>query len=356
MVGERIKQARLMRRMSLRAVAGELGLSATAISKYEKGTVTPGSKTLLQLARALDVGVEFFLRPTLVGDIVPAFRKKSCLARKEEAAMLASIRDCLERYLETESITSLQTPCFALPRGFPQKLEAIDEVEQAAVDLREAWQLGLDPIENLVQLVEDKGIKVVLVEGESAFDACTFVAGTDGTPPVIALRKGLPGDRMRFSLAHELGHLLLEITGEEDAERVANRFAGALLVPEEAARFELGEHRRRLDFYELHLLKHKYGLSMQAWIYRAKDLGIISYSLFRSLNQEFRARGWHTKEPGEAHPSEHPMRLEVLVMQALAEGSISEKRAGELLGRPFSEYKQEVSREHEGLTIGLRDG
>ncbi len=62
------------------------------------------------------------------------------------------------------------------------------------------------------------------------------------------------------------------------------------------------------------------------------------------------------EEPGDAYPSEHPMRLEVLVMQALAEGSISEKRAGELPGRPFSEYKQEVSKEHEGLTVGLGDG
>jgi Zn-dependent peptidase ImmA (M78 family) len=356
MVGERIKHARLMRRMSQRDLASRLNLSATAISKYEQGLVVPNSSSLLQLAHALDVGVEFFVRPRLVQGIAPAFQKSSCLARKEEAALVASIREWLERYLEAESILSLQPPRFVRPEGFPRSVSTFEDVERAAVDLRSQWKLGLDPIENLIQLVEDRGIKVHLAEADKAVDAFTFEAQADGILPVIVLRSGLPGDRMRFSLAHELGHLLLRSTGDLSAERAANRFAGALLVPEEAARFELGEHRRGLGLYELHLLKHKYGLSMQAWIYRAKDLGIISYPLFRDLNKEFRTHGWHKEEPGCPYPAERPARFDLLVLQALAEGRISERRAGELLGKPFQVFRREVSKEHVGLTVGLCDG
>lgn len=286
MIGERIKQARFLRRMSQRDLAAKIGVSATAISKYEKGLITPSSRVLLKLARVLDVRVEFFLRPALVKTIEPAFRKRRAFSRKDEKALLAHIRDWIERYLEVELILYGKPKVFEYPAGFPRPVHTWDQVEQAALDLREAWEIGIDPIENMVQLLEDKGIRVGLVEARGDFDACTFLADVDGNVPVIVVRKGVLGDRMRFNLAHELGHLLLEPVNGLNPELAAYRFAGAFLVPEPAARFELGVRRHTLDIYELHLLKHKYGLSMQAWIYRAKDLGIISEARFRALNKE----------------------------------------------------------------------
>jgi Zn-dependent peptidase ImmA (M78 family) len=85
---------------------------------------------------------------------------------------------------------------------------------------------------------------------------------------------------------------------------------------------------------ELYLLKQKYGLSMQAWIYRAKDLEIIPANTAERLFRRFRAIGWHRCEPGEAYPSERPLRMERLVYRALAEDMISHSRARELLGDP----------------------
>lgn len=356
-IGPRIQQARRMRGFSLRELGGRADLSAQAVSKYERGLDIPSSGSLLRLSRALELPVEFFLRPRRVLEIRPDYRKRGSLPNQQVLALEARILDWLDRYLEIEEIRTLDGGDFAFPPSFPREAATPAEVEAAALDLREAWRLGWDPIENLTELLEDKGIRVGLVEAEERFDACTFSAEVDGrTLPVIASRRDLPGDRQRFSLAHELGHLMLRPCGGLEAEAAANRFAGAFIVPEPAARFELGDRRSTFDLYELHLLKHKFGLSMQGWVYRAKDLGILPEARAVSLFRRFRVSGWHRTEPGDSYPSEHPTRFERLVMQALAEDLVSEKRAAELLGQPLRQFLTNVSREHDGLPVALRDG
>ena len=332
-IGERIKLARRAARLSQRALAKKVGLSAQAISKYERGLDIPSSGVLLRLAQALNVEVEYFFRPSQVTITAPAYRKRTSLPKKQEQAIIASVQEWLERYLEVESLfPSEAQPRFELPSTVNPKVNSLDDVEEVAKDLRRTWDLGLAPIESMVELLEDKGIKVGLVDGPDGFDSCTFWA--NGNIPVIVIKRGLPGDRQRFNIAHELGHLVLEPGEGVDEEKAAFRFAGAFLVPEPMVRYELGERRHTLDLYELYLLKCKYGLSMQGWIYRAKDLGIIPESTAAQLFREFRKRGWHKKEPGEQIPPEEPKRMERLVLRALAEDLISQSRAAELLGRP----------------------
>jgi transcriptional regulator with XRE-family HTH domain len=342
-IGERIKQARKIRGMSQRLLAERAGVSAQAISKYERDMNAPSSGVLLRLAKALGVGVEFFVRPRSVLSITPDYRRRRAFPKKREAALIAEIADWLERYIEIERILrpDLGGLLFEFPPGFPRSVSSMEEVEAAALDLRRAWDLGSDPIENLVHLLEDRGIKVGVIDSEDdRFDACTFYAGDDGRAPIVVAKSKIPGDRQRFSIAHELGHLMIEPGGNLDAERAASRFAGAFLVPEKAARFELelsaGTGRRRdLSDFELLALKQKYGMSMQAWIYRAKDLGIISEERATALFKRFRALGRHKREPGAQVPQEWPMRFELLVNLALAEEAISKRRAEELLNRPL---------------------
>lgn len=342
-IGERIKQARKIRGMSQRVLAERAGVSAQAISKYERDINAPSSGVLLRLSKALGVGVEFFVRPKSVVSITPDYRRLRAFPKKKEAALIAGIADWLERYLEIERILRPEEGglAFEHPSGFPRSVSSMEEVERAALDLRRVWDLGSDPIENLVHLLEDRGIKVGVIDLSCAdgFDACTFFAEDDGRAPVVVARSDLPGDRQRFSIAHELGHLMIEAVGGLDAERAANRFAGAFLVPEKAARFELelaeGRGRRRdLSDFELLALKLKYGMSMQAWIYRAKDLGIISDEKATAVFKRFRALGRHKREPGGEIPLEWPMRFEFLVNLALAEETISKRRAEELLNKP----------------------
>jgi Zn-dependent peptidase ImmA (M78 family) len=354
-IGERIKQGRQIRGYSQRELANVAGVSAQAISKYERDLDVPGSGVLIRLSKALDVGVEFFVRPHRIFRINPCFRKHCSLSRKAESAVIASIRDWLEKYLEIERILFPDEKNFAFryPAGFPRQVKSFADVEAAAVDLREAWDLGLDCIENLTSLLEDRGIKVGIVDADDDFDACTFDAECERRIMVIVVRSGIPGDRQRFSLSHELGHLMLETKDGLDPEKAANRFAGAFLVPNAAVKFELRNIRRTIGDYELCMLKDKYGLSMQAWIIRARDLGFISEERAIALIKRFRANGWHMMEPGEPYPLEKPMRFTRLVMGALAEGIISENRATELIGKPMQLFLSEVKEEHGGLLAAV---
>lgn len=326
--GERLKSARHLAGMSQRDLAAIVGVTAPAISKYERSQSVPSSGVLIRLARALGVRVEFFLRPAMVSLGVPAYRCHARLPRKTEKRIVAQVREWLERYLDIEALCAASSQ-FALPVGFDGGASCDEDAEIVARRLRDAWQLGLDPIESLIEVVEDHGIKVGLIEADDGFDALTLWANDEN--PVIVLRMGVPGDRQRFSLAHELGHLALEPADGADVERLAHRFAGAFLVPAEKVRLELGDRRHRLSMRELHSLKHKYGLSMQAWIHRAQDLGIISASCARTLYMQFSKYGWRREEPWEPFPAEEPQRMKRLVLRARAEGIISESRAAELL-------------------------
>jgi len=352
-IGERIKMARHAAGFSLRALAEKADISHTAISKYEKEDDVPSSDVLIRLAKALGVKVEYFFRPTkVVLQVAPSYRRRTRLPVKQQRAILGEVQDWLERYVAVESYFA-EKSAFDLPDDFPARITSQEQVESVAERLRKHWDLGHDSIENLIEVLEDRGVKVGLVKGHDAFDALTFWIG-DGIP-VIAVKGDLPGDRQRFNLAHELGHIILDPVEGLNAEKAANRFAGAFLVPQEAARFELGQQRQTLDVFGLHLLKHKYGLSMQGWIFRAKDLGIITESAFVRHNKEFRQRGWHINEPGDPiEPEKAPSRMERLIMRALVENAISSSRAAELLGRPLDEFFKKVSKEHGGLPVGVR--
>ncbi len=325
-IGERIKGARAMAGLSQRAVADVAGVSAMAISKYENDRDIPSSSVLIGLARALNVKVEYFFRESKVRLSKPVYRLRHSLPESDASRIREQVQEWIERYLEVESLFDVEAPYTPLPKW---SVTSFEQVEEYAVKLREAWNLGNDPIENLLVLLEDHGIKVAVITSHSAFDALTLWANDN--IPVIVMNNDVPGDRQRFTLAHELGHVIFESVGDLNEEKVAHRFAGAFLVPAEIARFELGKQRKTLGMDELALLKQKYGLSMNAWIYRAKDLGILSESSAGRLFDDFEKRGIRKKEPCEL-AAVQPQRLKQLVDRALAEDVISRSRANELLG------------------------
>lgn len=345
-IGQRIKQARKSSQLSLRDLAERAQISPMAISKYERDQDMPSSGVLLRLAQAMEVSIDFFFRPSIPKVQLQAYRKHASLGVKEQEAVQAGIQEWLERYLEVDSFFD-DAPPVELPR---YEVASVDNVEAAVEQLRSVWELGLDPIENLTLLLEDQGIKVGMVDGFEHFDACTFLAGQS---PVIVTKANLPGDRQRFNLGHELGHLVLEIAEGLDVERISHRFVGAFLVPASAVRFELGLKRTSLDMNELYLLKQKYGLSMQAWIYRARDMEIISPQVAERLFQHFRANNWHRQEPGKPYPSENPLRMERLIYRALVEDLISRSKAQELLGKPLQQrWTEEVLQNGVAVSAG----
>lgn len=337
-IGSRIALARKWRRLSLRQLAKKTGLSHTAINNYETNKRTPDSQTLITMAEALGVSLDFFFRATTQSNLQPAYRKRASLTKANEAAVLAEITDWLERY---ETVLSLLPPeevvHFKYPANFPYPVSVFEDAETAALNLREAWAMGHNAIGNLTELLEEKGIKVALVDSDLKFDACTFT--TPNQVPLIASNMRVSGDRQRFSLAHELGHIMLSPQGNAASiEKMANRFARALLVTADMAHYELGYQRDWLDKDELLSLKHKYGISVAAWIYRAYDLQIISESTLTQLMTWLSTNGWRKTEPGPQLSAEQPQRLNRLVWRLLAEDIISEARAAELLNLTLDDY------------------
>ena len=342
MLGERIKQIRLARGLSLRTLAEKMGcVSAQAISNYETDKDTPSSPVLLSLADALGTSVSDLFQRVSVPLGEPAYRKCSTMSETKKQALQSSVALQVERHLEAEAIFSLAAhEALDLPDSVRESLTDISDAENRADELRKHWGLADYPIENLIELLEDQGILVVCVSTDGDFDGCTY---PDADIPVVVVNDNRPGDRLRFDLAHELGHLVLSFPEgwtEKEQEKAAHRFAGAFLVPASRVRDELGESRARITVMELCELKLKYGMSVQAWIHRARDLGILSENAYRTLWKTLSVKGMIRRELGESYPLERTSRHRRLVARAYTDGRISESRTAELLSVPISDLHQ----------------
>ena len=341
MVGDRIKQARKAAGLSLRTLADRAGVSAMAISKHESGKSVPSSRVLLALANALGVRTDYFFRPAKFELQEVKYRKHAGLPAKALWQIEGDLVEQIERFIELEQLLpNGPVQAFKLPENLRASVSTLDEVEDVATELRNAWNLGVDPISMLTDLLEERGVEIFqsrAIPGD--FDG---MAATVDHIPVIVVSSKAPGDRQRFTMAHELGHLVLagRLADGIDDEAASNRFAGAFLAPASEVRKELGEHRTWLEPRELAALKKAYGLSMQAWMHRAKDLGILPEARYVEMRKFFNAHGWNKTEPGEPYPPERPHLFEQLVFRALAQDLISESKAAELLRLSLSEFQE----------------
>ena len=352
MLGIRLKRARQGRCLSLRQLAAKAGLSHNAISKYERELDTPGSGALIKLAKALEVKPEYFFRQdTREYHIKARFRCKKELPPKQIKAMYGKIAEWLERYEEIESYFPSEQKAHQPLETFRRKISGVEEMETLAGQLRAEWNVGNDAIGNLTELVESFGIKVGVFDTIDDLVGCVFTVGEN--VPVIAVAKGIPGDRERFTIAHELGHLLIEEENGGYPEGFFDRFAGAFLVPRECAFRELGLKRKTLGRHELEILKKKYGLSMKGWIHRAHDLGIIPEGYAEKCFRFFKNSGFDQTEPGEQFPFEEPSRLQRLVLRALVENLVSESKAADLLNLSVAELRKSLEGKDEEMPFAL---
>src|SRR5215469_8888095 len=297
MIGKRLKLARAAAGLSLRDLAAKIDnrVSAQQIGKYERDEDVPSSGVLIALSHALGVSVDY-----LVGDQEMVldgveFRKKQITSKKEEAQIGAQALHLIERYLLVEEILGLKSAEWDKPREAPYPAVEIGEADRAAQLLREHWNLGIDPIPNLVELLEERGIKVLVVESEENIDGLAArVRRSRGEPiPVIVMRSGVHGERQRFNLAHELGHMVMDVQGDDKfREKAANRFAGAFLMPAEALWANVGRNRSSISWGELFALKKLCGASVQAITYRCSDIGIFPATLSQHLFREFSRLGF----------------------------------------------------------------
>ncbi|HEY4080656.1 MAG TPA: XRE family transcriptional regulator [Burkholderiaceae bacterium] len=342
MIHDRIRRARVLRGMSLDALAQSLGdISKQGLSKFEMGETMPNSTRLLQLSKALRVKPEYFFRPETVSLAPLEFRKLAKMPKYRQHQVEEQMREHLERYTALESCFEVAEVVVPPPLAHSIEVNALVEAEGAAVRLREQWGIGGDAIANLTQLLEERGIKIALIDAQDDFDgACA--ATHDEQHVLVALNTNRPGERMRFTAAHELGHWVMALPAsmpEKDKEACCHRFAGALLYPQDRVLIDFGGHQRsRVHPGELLSAKRRYGISMQVALRRLKDLALLSDAGYKAAFIQFSQAGWRSCEPEPLLP-ERPRRFESLVFWGLAEGLFTPARAAEFLQRPISDLE-----------------
>ena len=343
MLSDRLKLARKRAGLSLRGLAEKMDgqVSAQALGKYERDEMMPSSTVLIALSGVLDVPMDYFLSPTEATLDGIEFRKRASTSARDRARVEAEVLRLADHYLQIEKILDLDSARWDRPCE-QRWIAGPEEAEALARELREQWRLGSDPIPNMTQLLERHGIKVLILALPARVSGLTCLVKRPGHEdvPCIVVNRDHNLERRRFTLAHELGHRLMHPDSPE-VEKLANRFAGALLAPREYLLAEMGGKRHGLGHEEMILIKRALRISASALLVRLEQVGIIDHSTlayaFKTL-----ARTWRKREPAplegedERGSWEKPRRFERLCYRALAEGLIGLSRATELLALPVS--------------------
>ena len=183
MIADRIRQARLAAGLTLGALGEQVGVSHTAIQKYEKGLLTPSSTQLLKLARACGIRTEYFFRTHTVELLQPEFRKLSTFGKTAQDALKIKVVELVEKRVELlGAFPELPFPAFAPPANLPEHITSLDEIDAFSDSVRNAWQLGLNPIADLTDTHEGLGLQDrvsqsswVALANKVEADACRFV-------------------------------------------------------------------------------------------------------------------------------------------------------------------------------------
>ena len=341
---QRIATARRMAGLSMDELASLTGLSKNAISRYENDVMKPDSSNLIKLAKALNVKVDFFFRKSAVELSTVEFRKKAKLGAKTIDSIKYRVIDRLERYLELENILAVNND-FINPIA-DIHIGNFQDIESAALKLRQEWNLGLNPIASVIEMLEDNFIKVVEVDEPLEFDGLsTFV---DNKIPVIVVNQNFPVERKRFTLLHELGHLLLSLNPgftDKEVESACNRFAGAVLIPRNKMASELGTSRTTIYLQELAEIQKEWGISIQAIMYRAKDLNFISQARMTHFFVSIKQRADLKKQVDEPRYSsaETSYRFNQLLYKGIAQELISFSKASVLSNQSVNALKTNLS-------------
>jgi len=328
--GQLLSLARQVRRLSQGELVASLGGAVTqgTLSKIEHGHIQPQDELVEKIAAALRLRPSFFFDSVYVRQpLVSYHRKRQKLSVRDEESVhgLAEVfrinlRKCLDA-------VEIETTLPSVPAVDPDEFSG--EIEEIAAVVRQRWALPRGPVSDLTQLMEDAGVLIVAFDfGSPLIDGfCQF--GGDGLPPFVFMNSQQPKDRYRFSLAHELGHLVMHRTPSQNQEIEANRFASEFLMPTRDIRQDFEQHSltRFMD------LKRYWGVSMQALIYKAWQTGSLTDRMFKYYQIEMSKRGWRKVEPVQAsHLKEEPSTLRWIIAAHIEDLGFSVDDLAELFG------------------------
>jgi Zn-dependent peptidase ImmA (M78 family)/DNA-binding XRE family transcriptional regulator len=349
--GTRFRAARDLRGLTQAEVVArmETPISTAALSQIESGRSRPTAETIRQLAHVLEVPEGFFSKPWPAGpgetEAVTFFRDLRATAQRERrrvsvlAVLLEDLITALEQHVRLPDVS---IPTIEVAPG----AESAD-IDAIALSVRKEWKLGEEPIRNVIRELERHGVAVArLSMGHRLVDG--FSVHFARRPLVLLARDKSNYVRSRFDASHELGHLVMHEgvePGSKVVENQAHDFASAFLLPREVA---LDLLPRKLDtegWATLASMKQRWGLSMAALLYRARDLKILSPDSYRSAMKYMSARGWRTEEPGDrqmGHP-ESPVLLERALRRVEVDSHLEIAQTLELAQLPVDDVMELVS-------------
>ena len=338
---KRLQQARLKAKFSMEKLSEKMNgiVTKQAISKYEKAKMMPSSTIIIAMAEALGCDFDYFFRPFTfdLDEFKVSFRKKSDTTAGDQKALKVQIQDEVERYLEIEEILQVKPGDLLSESLKPsQPLASNSDMVRMAQKVREVWQLGNAPILNTMELLEAHGIKVLLTEAPENFDGVSGIVN-DRTPVIVLNSTNTHIERRRLTALHELCHLLYnkhfsaELT-EHQKENLCHAFANEMLLPSEIllSRFE---SKDQIAYAELESLSINYGISIDAIVYKLKDLGIVGEGRYRGFCIRKRQNPNFNEYLVKSRFTETATtRFTTMVYSALAQELISTSKAASLLG------------------------
>jgi Zn-dependent peptidase ImmA (M78 family)/transcriptional regulator with XRE-family HTH domain len=309
--GVMLRLARQRKGFQQTEAAARLGLEQPLLSRIENGLAEPHEEVLLRAEAAYEMPRSFFeLTDPVYGapvSVHPMWRRKADVSVREMDAVIAELNIRiihLRRLLEGAELAHSND----LPR---LDVEDYGDPEKVAAILRAHWKVPRGPIRDLTLLVERAGVLVAhSALGGASISGVTFAA--PGVPPLVVLNSDQPADRLRYTLAHELGHLVMHRFPSPNMEVEANEFASALLMPASDIKpYFVG---RRIDLALLASLKPEWRVAMQALLMRATSLDLITKNQAQYLWKQINARRLRLREPPELDfEPERPTVIETMI-------------------------------------------
>jgi Zn-dependent peptidase ImmA (M78 family)/DNA-binding XRE family transcriptional regulator len=287
---EMILLARESKGITQSALAKRLNVTQAAISKAEKGQIQISDSLLNDIARVLEYPIGFFFQsghcypPT-----TPFHRKKQGLGKKlqHKIEATANVRRLhIQKLMDSIDIERKEIPCF--------DIEEYINPANVAIATRRYLQLPKGPIGNMTKIIEQFGIPVILCAfNTERLDGFTLVGR--GNTLLIFINNDMPWCRIRFTLAHELGHIVMKHIHKPGIEEEANEFAASFLMPKED--IEKDFWMKKISISDLADLKPFWKVSMQALLIRAKNLDCINKNQAKYLWMNLSKLGYRKKEP-----------------------------------------------------------
>lgn len=287
-----LETARLLRQKTQKEVVEAIGISQASLSKAEHGLQELPIDIMSKLYDYYDLPETFFLRSEGVSPLGHLYyRKKLTITNKVIDSFVAKVK--IFKAIVDDLMSAVELPKYTLGNYVPDDNLSAKEI---ARKIRYELKVYNGAVPNLSTLLENNGIIIIRFDfGTDKIDGLTTI--TDSDRKVMFINNQMPNDRIRFSMAHELGHLVMHLgnppRSSDDAERQADEFASEFLMPEEEIRPML----LNVNIQTLGMLKRKWRVSMHALVRRAKDLETITYQQYRNLQMYFSKKGYTKSEP-----------------------------------------------------------